>query len=599
VKLELDDTREALTMKKAGAELEFVRLAMEYETLWVSLQPNPGLQELERIKSSQLARLSQPLGIAGGPPNVQAYLDVLLTSTRTLMPKFERLLAKLAQATGVRVICAPVKPVNRVHEKALFYYEGDRSKVLDLGRGSAIADDINMVVRAAQWIITNCSVVRLKNRFCDARSHRGGYRDMLINIHLGGLIFEVQIHLKVFHAMRAQHSRSIEMARQALEPTLFKLAMLDRQQAEDARRERTQVLLGSRMSISPPPSPPSFSSAGSISTSSISSTCSMSSSSISSTYSMETDLSCKRKSASTARIIAACSYGLQNLHPQPTAHEWQEFVNYARDDLRVECLYGLGYCLKYGRGTRKNAQEAVDFLRVTAERKYAPGQDSLGGCYEHGIGVRTEANEAVRLYRLAVEQNYAGAQLSLGHCYEIGVGVFANPAEAVRLYQLAADQDHPIAQFRLGMCLEKGVGAAKDEEMAVAWYQRAANQKYAEAQYHLARCLELGVGAAVNKREAFQYYRLAAEQFHPGGQCSIGVCYERGIGVVPDAAEAVKWYRLAVAQNCAQALYYLGCCYRDGVAVPKSEQEANRLFQLVTSTQREGAMNMSSSVSSP
>lgn len=515
VKLDLEESRETLIMKKNAAEMEYAHLAMEYEAVWAQLQPCAGLQELARIRSTKLSLLSQPIGIAEST-KTQAYLDIILASTQTLLPKFQKLLSSLGQATGVRVICCPIKSMKRVLEKALFYYDKDQSKILDFGRGSAIAEDVNMVLCATQWVINNCSVVRLKNRFCDERSHKGGYRDMLINIHLGGFVFELQIHLKELYAIKAQDI--IEPARQVLEPTLYKLALLDKQQADEERMERMQraLLFEDAMLISPPPSPPPC-------------------------LVEKGPANCPQIAMPAARIAEPCDCGLRN------SPEWRAL---ARREL----------------GTEEDRKSQDD------------GDIVLGRCSDD---LSKNVEEALIIYRLGVEKRYSGAQLSLGQCYELGVGVPVDTAEAFRLYKLSAEQNNPIAQSRLGMCFERGVGTAKDECQAAVWYTRAAELGSAEAQYHMGRFYELGLGGVVtNKREAVKYYRMAALQQHPGGQCNLGVCYERGIGLPADPHEAVKWYRLAVVQNCPQAHYYLGCCYRDGVAVPKDEQEATRLLTL-------------------
>ena len=73
----------------------------------------------------------------------------------------------------------------------------------------------------------------------------------------------------------------------------------------------------------------------------------------------------------------------------------------------------LGLAYQYGRGVRRDHEEAVQWYRRAAEEGQERGQYRLGLMYENGRGVRRDRVEAVRWYRLAAEQGDADAQEAL------------------------------------------------------------------------------------------------------------------------------------------------------------------------------------------
>ena len=72
---------------------------------------------------------------------------------------------------------------------------------------------------------------------------------------------------------------------------------------------------------------------------------------------------------------------------------------------------------------KKMGQQAVTWIRKSAEQGNAFAQYSLGVCYENGYGVPKDLEEAVEWYRKSAEQGNAFAQYNLGLCYANGDGV--------------------------------------------------------------------------------------------------------------------------------------------------------------------------------
>lgn len=246
VTLHASDNLETLLAAKLRAEMSFREVSLRYHLVWLEcMAQSPGaLKQLEEVKSEGTeTQIRQPL--SGGKVTTEEYLTWLYESLERVVPKFERLLSDLKEAAGVEVICVPLKEKKRVIEKAFYAYGGDYSRIMDIGRGSAIAHDLPQVVETLKWILKHCQIVRLKNRFCDARRAimaRGGYRDVLLNIEVGGFIFELQLHLRPLFAMKEDAHKVLDVARAVMEPTLFKLALLDSQKSHAQLVQKVQQL---------------------------------------------------------------------------------------------------------------------------------------------------------------------------------------------------------------------------------------------------------------------------------------------------------------------------------------------------------------------
>ena len=240
MKLEAGDTRAALTEKKMRAEMSFRQVSEDYHVVWLNCRDHSKscLAELEELKSLNL-EVAQPPA-AGVGSNSEAYVDWLYASFKRLQDRFGQFLQRLSQATGIEVKHAPLKAKKRVLEKAFYDYQGDYSRLVDIGRGSGVAQDLAGVVKAMKWVLggQHCHVVRFKNRFCDGRRDimaRGGYRDILVNLELaggaGGFVFELQIHLRPLFAMKDKAHEVLDLARAVIEPTLLKYILLDAQES--------------------------------------------------------------------------------------------------------------------------------------------------------------------------------------------------------------------------------------------------------------------------------------------------------------------------------------------------------------------------------
>jgi len=230
--LEIKESYESLMEEKAIAEIGYMQVARKYHIIWMPFIDSVEVQKLNLIQSIIPKEEVQHSNVGNFKTSSKEYLNALYGFISLYKPKFENLLTKLKEDTGAITIIAPIKQKKRVWEKAFFDYNNDQSKVVDIGRGSAIGSGIKEVIVIAEWILKHCVVIRMKNRFCDGRKaiiNRGGYRDILFNISLNGFIFEIQVHLQALYNLKEESHEILNVARAAIEPTLYKLSLLAKQ----------------------------------------------------------------------------------------------------------------------------------------------------------------------------------------------------------------------------------------------------------------------------------------------------------------------------------------------------------------------------------
>lgn len=103
-------------------------------------------------------------------------------------------------------------------------------------------------------------------------------------------------------------------------------------------------------------------------------------------------------------------------------------------------LYFHGYGLPDGVGyIKQNYEEAVLWLTKAAKQGDALALYYLGVCAEEGNGTEKNAAEAFELYRASAERDCPWAKTALGRCYERGIGTETDEAQAIAWYERAAE----------------------------------------------------------------------------------------------------------------------------------------------------------------
>ena len=169
------------------------------------------------------------------------------------------------------------------------------------------------------------------------------------------------------------------------------------------------------------------------------------------------------------------------------ASKWAEAIAAARktDLSNAEILAWMGYCYRHGYGVTRDYVQAFTWLKKSAEKGNAFGQNQLGLCYEFGKGTEKNLAEAFKWYLKSAKGGFPPGQFNVGDMYEFGKGVEKDLAEALAWYKKAAGHGHTTAMLALGRFYENGYGVKKDLAEAKKWYQRAKDAGDDDADKHL------------------------------------------------------------------------------------------------------------------
>ena len=242
----------------------------------------------------------------------------------------------------------------------------------------------------------------------------------------------------------------------------------------------------------------------------------------------------------------------------------------------VEYLFALG---KFHYVT-EDYEQAANYYRLAARKKYAPAQFELAHLYMYGRGCDGSGSEAERWLIRAAHQDYAPAQFELACNYIVGHGFKKDYNEALRWLQNAAELGNSQAQVLLGRLYDKGEICEQNYNQAVFWFVSAAIQGNKKAQYELGNCYLLGHGVSRNYTEALKWLTFAAGKNYPDAQFAVGVCHENGYGCPINYQEALKWYRLAAEKGFTPAHCSIGDLYKRGLGVTKSRKEAIKWYRI-------------------
>ena len=262
-------------------------------------------------------------------------------------------------------------------------------------------------------------------------------------------------------------------------------------------------------------------------------------------------------------------------------------------DADAQC--GLANLLLFGKGVPQDEAQAIKWLRVSAESGSAEGQGCLsiassivrqlaeggnadaqfclGKLYQAGMGhdMTQDYQQAVNWLKLSAEQGDAGAQSLLGFMYVEGDGVLQNHAEGVIWLRLAATQGEEVAIYRLGRMYAKGDGVPQDREEAVKWLvpvleriRGAADEGDEEACWSLDYLVQAGlkVDRRLRSDEVFVHFNFDLGLEAAGPNCSgFSVCVE----IDGDGSLSIGSHNFYVT-NDNDLEQVKQTCHKDGVA---------------------------------
>ena len=178
------------------------------------------------------------------------------------------------------------------------------------------------------------------------------------------------------------------------------------------------------------------------------------------------------------------------------------------------------------------AFEAGDYREALAQLLPLAGQNDATAAYYVGLvyweGKGTERNPQIALSWLKVAANYqhTGAQLLLATAYEYGNGVPRDYRIAAQWMLAAAEGGDATAQYHLGHYYRNGIGVVQSDLQAYEWIRRS---------------IELDASRKPENR--------ASQEYLPEALLDLGGAAEWGRGMRQDLVEAYKWYTLAASYS--------------------------------------------------
>ena len=97
----------------------------------------------------------------------------------------------------------------------------------------------------------------------------------------------------------------------------------------------------------------------------------------------------------------------------------------------------LAKCYLYGRGTAKNYDETIKWLKKAIDQNHWGAYNTLGFCYYYGYGVKQDYAKAAKNFQIAADHGEEWACLNLAVCYLRGNGVTQNTDKANELFYMA------------------------------------------------------------------------------------------------------------------------------------------------------------------
>ncbi len=359
----------------------------------------------------------------------------------------------------------------------------------------------------------------------------------------------------------------------------------------------------------------------------------------------ETAADLYKNAADMGLLSAQLAYGrlLENGRGvKKSVEKAKEYYRSAAAYGEAEAALALAELLKKT-GDREDREDAVFFLRVSAELGSAKAQFLLAESYRYGEIPVTSENQVEYWYTESAKQGYEDAALKAGELYlsngqenyakwffeqaaassraaqrylrRMQNVVSAEPPEtrpvnhfaslcdlgvtaerkgdnaiAFSLYGISAEAGYTRALYRLGLCYENAVGTPRDPEEALRYYQEAAKGGSIEALLQLAACYRYGRGTECDESRAFSYYLMAAEKNNARAQYIIGECYLNGEMVAQNMRLAISWFERAAMQGQSDAIARVNALhetmseiYNGAIEAQKGgdHAEALRLYSLV------------------
>jgi TPR repeat protein len=258
----------------------------------------------------------------------------------------------------------------------------------------------------------------------------------------------------------------------------------------------------------------------------------------------------------------------------------------------------LGEIYRRGDELEKNYDEALEWIKKSAEKENPIGLYNLAAMYFYGHNIEKDTEKAEQLFRKSfsglnelAKKGDRRAQHNIGWMYDTGNGIPRDQKEAVKWYRKSAERGNPLSKFSLGMKYETGEGVEKDLIQAIKWYKESAEQGNANAQNILGAKYSTGNGVKQDLKEAAKWYGKSAEKGNPDGLNNIGLMYELGQGVNKDSKKALELYKKSAEKGNSFAQFNLCRVYNTGIPEIGLKPDINKALYWCQMARKQGNAN--------
>ena len=222
-------------------------------------------------------------------------------------------------------------------------------------------------------------------------------------------------------------------------------------------------------------------------------------------------------------------------------------------------MVAAGRLHEHGRGTARNASEALRWYRTSALRGNAEAKTHMALLLLREKRTDTSMPAPLAVIQAAAKEGIAYALYAMGWLHQQGVALHKDESIAAEWFEKAANRGEPLAQLALAIQYLEGKGIADHPRMAAIWFDEAARHGETEAQARLGVLFRDGWGVERDELEAVYWLNRAAESGHPAAMTALAEIQTEGRGPIRKEPEkALPLLKKAAAAGDARAKYLLG-----------------------------------------
>jgi TPR repeat protein len=194
-----------------------------------------------------------------------------------------------------------------------------------------------------------------------------------------------------------------------------------------------------------------------------------------------------------------------------------------------------------------NYKEAFALYKNAADKSQVYAEGQLGMLYALGLGVDQSWEQAITWLKKSADRDDPESLYMLAGFYCDGRGVAPDRNKSVALFERAAQQGHEDAMLELGiMCgSSEFPDLQQDSAKAERYFRQAASHGFQEANYYLGTML----ASKGRTQAAFDCYKAAADRKHLLSQIQVGRYYMNR----DEFDNAQIWFDKAIEQDSITA----------------------------------------------